>query len=100
PKMTLVSAPINGTINTRSFIPHTCHDAIGVLAAVTVGTACLLKDGPAAKLARLPQGNPMTLDIEHPTGSFGIVVTRQADGKTTSAVLRTARKLMDGMVFA
>jgi 4-oxalomesaconate tautomerase len=99
PKMTLVGTPTTGTISTRTFIPHTCHDAIGVLGAVSVGTACLLNDGPAAKLARLPKGNPMTLDIEHPTGSFGIIVTRQPDGTTTSAVLRTARKLMDGVVF-
>ena len=43
PKMTLISAPrAGGSICTRSFIPHVCHDAIGVLAAVTVATACVL----------------------------------------------------------
>jgi 2-methylaconitate cis-trans-isomerase PrpF len=44
PKMTLIAAPQNGgALSTRSFIPHVCHDAIGVLAAVTVGTACVLE---------------------------------------------------------
>jgi len=99
PKMTLVSRAAKGTINTRTFIPHVCHDAIGVLGAVSVGTACLLPDGPAAKLARLQDGNPMALEIEHPTGSFGLVVTRNPEGTSSSAVLRTARKLMDGVVF-
>ena len=32
PKMYLISAPKNGgVINTRTFIPHVCHEAIGVL---------------------------------------------------------------------
>ncbi len=43
PKMTLVSAPTaGGAIATRSFIPHRVHASIGVLAAVTVATACLV----------------------------------------------------------
>ena len=44
PKMTLIAPPMHGgALSTRSFIPHVCHDAIGVLAAVTVGTACVLQ---------------------------------------------------------
>ncbi|HEX8113211.1 MAG TPA: 4-oxalomesaconate tautomerase, partial [Kofleriaceae bacterium] len=43
PKMCLIAAPHHGgSIATRCFIPHVCHDAIGVLAAVTVATACVL----------------------------------------------------------
>src|SRR5258708_9558691 len=35
PKMTLIAAPrAGGAISTRSFIPHVCHDAICVLAAL------------------------------------------------------------------
>ena len=49
PKMTLVSAPLaGGAIATRSFIPHRVHASIGVLAAVTVATACLQPGSPAA----------------------------------------------------
>jgi 4-oxalomesaconate tautomerase len=50
PKMTLVSSPrAGGAISTRTFIPHRCHDAIGVLGAVTVATACLLPGSQAAE---------------------------------------------------
>jgi 4-oxalomesaconate tautomerase len=102
PKMVLVSPARNGgTIHTRTFIPHDCHKAIGVLGAVSVGTACLLPEGPAARLASLPGGNPLTLGIEHPTGTFAVVATLDDRGGVDSAgVLSTARKLADGLVFA
>jgi 4-oxalomesaconate tautomerase len=101
PKMTMVSKARNGgAVSTRTFIPHRCHDAIGVLGAVSVATACLLPDGPAAKLAVLPEGQEKSLAIEHPTGEMTVVATLDADGNLlTAAILRTARKLFDGMLF-
>lgn len=101
PKMVLVSAPRNGgAISTRSFIPHRCHTAIGVLGAVSVGTACLLDGGPAARLAVPGTGNPRALSIEHPTGEFTVVARLDTGGRPVSAgTLRTARKLADGHVF-
>lgn len=102
PKMVLVSAPrAGGAIHTRSFIPHVCHKAIGVLGAVSVGTACLLPQGPAAALAQTGSGNPRVLSVEHPTGEFTVLATLDNAGAVLSAgVLRTARKLADGLVFA
>ncbi len=102
PKMTLVSAPANGgVIGTRTFIPHRCHATIGVLGAVSVATACLLPGSPAASLAVLPEGAEKTMPIEHPTGETTIIARTDARGDvTSSAILRTARKLMDGTVFA
>jgi 4-oxalomesaconate tautomerase len=101
PKMTLVSPPERGAISTRTFIPHRCHKAIGVFGAVSVGSACLLQDGPAARLARLPEGNPKALSIEHPTGEFTVIAHLDKDGGIAkTGVLRTARKLFDGVVFA
>lgn len=101
PKMTMVSPAMQGgCISTRTFIPHRCHKAIGVLGAVSVGTACLLRAGPAARIAMIPKGNPKTLSVEHPTGEFSVVATLDDTGEVVSAgVLRTARKLMDGVVF-
>lgn len=101
PKMTLVSAPNNGgALSTRTFIPHRCHKAIGVLGAVSVGTACLLATGPAAKHAAVGDGDPRRISIEHPTGEFTVVAHLGPDGMVQRAgVLRTARKLMDGVVF-
>jgi len=102
PKMTLVSpAGAGGCVSTRTFIPHTCHAAIGVLGAVSVASACLLPEGPAARLANVPQGERKALSIEHPTGEFTVIASLDAKGGLASAgVLRTARKLFDGVVFA
>ena len=102
PKMTLVSrAHDGGAISTRTFIPHRCHAAIGVLGAVSVATACLLPDGPAAELAEIPEGNNKQLSVEHPSGEFTVVAVCDEGGAVQSAgVLRTARKLADGVVFS
>jgi 4-oxalomesaconate tautomerase len=99
--MTMVSKALDGgAISTRTFIPHRCHDAIGVLGAVSVATACLLPDGPAAKLATLPEGQEKSLSIEHPTGEMTVVATLDSAGNLLKAgILRTARKLFDGVVF-
>ena len=99
PKMTLVSAPTaGGTISTRSFIPHRCHAGIGVFAAVSVATACTLPGSPAADLAQLP--NDGRFLIEHPTGAAEVLIEQDAEGIVIGAgTLRTARKLMDGLVW-
>jgi 4-oxalomesaconate tautomerase len=100
PKMTMVSAATSGgAISTRTFIPHNCHDAIGVLGAVSVATACLLPQGPAAELAVIPQGDEKLLSIEHPTGEMSVIATVKDGQVERAAVLRTARKLFDGVVF-
>jgi 4-oxalomesaconate tautomerase len=71
-----------------------------VLGAVSVATACLLPEGPAAELAVLPDGQEKSLSIEHPTGEMTVVATLDADRKLLkAAILRTARKLFDGVVF-
>lgn len=99
PKMTLVSrATQGGAINTRSFIPHRCHATIGVFAAVSVATACLLPDSPAAGLADLPADGRFA--IEHPGGVAEVLIETDTAGRITGAgTLRTARKLFDGRVF-
>lgn len=103
PKMTLVAPPrAGGSIATRSFIPHVCHDAIGVLAAVTVGTACVLEGSVAHAVARLPEGNPKTISVEHPTGEFSVELgldPADAQRVTQAALLRTARLIMRGEVM-
>lgn len=102
PKMTMVSEPKNGgAISTRTFIPHRCHASIGVLGAVSVATACLLEGSTASKMAAIPSGNPKELKIEHPIGETTILVDMDDDGSVKSAaILRTTRKLFDGVVFA
>ncbi|MEI6733378.1 MAG: 4-oxalomesaconate tautomerase [Comamonadaceae bacterium] len=103
PKMTLVAAPRNGgAISTRSFIPHVCHDAIGVLAAVTVATACVLRGSVCEGIAIVPDGVSKTVSVEHPTGEFSVELeTDPANPQrvTKAALLRTARLLMQGKVM-
>lgn len=102
PKMTMVSPPrAGGAISTRTFIPHRCHSSIGVLGAVSVATACLLPGGPAAALSRGGEGKERSLSIEHPTGEMTVMATIGETGEVEkAAILRTARKLFDGVVFA
>ncbi|MEO1919636.1 MAG: 4-oxalomesaconate tautomerase [Paracoccaceae bacterium] len=102
PKMTMVSAPMQGgVIATRTFIPHRCHASIGVLGAVSVATACLLTGAVTDDLAVVPDGRLKALQIEHPLGETTIMAKLEDDGTVCSAaILRTARKLFDGRVFA
>ena len=102
PKMTMVSLARNGgVISTRTFIPHRCHASIGVLGAVSVATACLLPGSSASALATLPDGTIKTLSIEHPTGQTTVVAELEDSGNLSSvAIMRTARKLYDGIVFS
>lgn len=105
PKMSLVAAPANGgTICTRTFIPHRCHASIGVLGAVSVATACMMPDSPAAALCDLPTtGDEKMIQVEHPIGATGVLMHVTGDGSDLvvhkAAILRTARKLMSGVVF-
>ena len=105
PKMTLVAPPrTGGTISTRSFIPHVCHEAVGVLAAVTVGTACVLPGTVAADVAQLKPGRdgPTPVSVEHPTGEFTVELGTDPSDPTTvtrAALLRTAGLLMRGEVM-
>jgi len=101
PKMTMVSAPkAGGAISTITFIPHRCHKTIGVLGAVSVATACLIPGSAAYELSERGAGETRNLSIEHPTGEMTVVATLNGDEIKEAAILRTARKLMDGEVFA
>lgn len=102
PKMCMVSLPTNGgAISTRTFIPHRCHASIGVLGAVTIATACAIDGSIAADLANIPAGYQKELDIEHPIGMTTVMLDIGDDGKVGSAaILRTARKLFDGIIYA
>ncbi|WP_029131677.1 4-oxalomesaconate tautomerase [Sedimenticola selenatireducens] len=102
PKMSMVSpATQGGAISTRTFIPHRCHASIGVLGAVSVATACMLPDSPAHALANISAGTRKVMPIEHPIGEMTVILETNDRGDVkNAAILRTARKLFDGEVFA
>ncbi|PWC20432.1 4-oxalomesaconate tautomerase [Brenneria roseae subsp. roseae] len=101
PKICLVAPPKSGgTLCTRTFIPHTCHAAIGVLGAVTVATAAALPGTVASELAQTVAGSEKQMVIEHPTGELSVYLTLNEQGDVVQAALmRTARLLMQGEVF-
>jgi 4-oxalomesaconate tautomerase len=104
PKMTLVAPPREGgAVATRTFIPHVCHEAIGVLGAVSVATACVLEGSAAAGIAAVPPGATKVLSVEHPTGEFTVQLETQRGAGgieiRRAALLRTARRLFDGTVL-
>ncbi len=102
PKLTIVSPPAEGgSLRTRTFIPHRCHDAIGVLGALSVAVAAMVTGTVAAGLVA-PRDDELVV-LEHPTGAFETAITVRVDGGIEVervGIVRTARKLMDGTVFA
>ena len=101
PKMTTVApAADGGAFMTRSFIPHRCHDTIGVFAAVSAATAALLAGSPAADMAAIPEGARKVMAVEHPNGATSCVLQCDGDGAVAQAgMMRTTRKLFDGQIF-
>jgi len=102
PKISLVAPPAHGgTIGTRTFIPVRVHESIGVLGAVSVGTAIVVPGAVGHDLAVLDGGS--RLSVEHPSGALQVEI--ELDTLVTpprvirSGVVRTARKLFDGVVF-
>lgn len=101
PKISIISqAEHGGVINTRTFIPHTCHAAIGVFGATSVATACLVRGTVAYALAKTSDELQQRLDVEHPTGRFTVLLQRDKNQNVIGCgFIRTARALFDGMVL-
>ncbi|WP_019530235.1 4-oxalomesaconate tautomerase [Dasania marina] len=104
PKMCMISAPSHGgAINTRTFIPYQCHDAVGVLGAVSVATACILPGSVAQNVAQLGEGNPLKLSVEHPSGEFSVSLAIDYSAELPrvkqAGLLRTARLLSRGELY-
>ena len=105
PKMSIISPPQKGGfVSTRTFIPHRVHQAVGVLGAVSVATACLVEGTIADALELRPSETADgVLNVEHPTGAFQVEIELDDHGDDVivrrSALMRTARRLMKGDIF-
>jgi 4-oxalomesaconate tautomerase len=100
PKMSILSgARHGGLVTTRTFIPHRAHEAIGVLGALSV-VAGVLTVGTVMTLGDTRSGSFL---IEHPTGALELDLELAGAGVETSlrysTLIRTARKIMDGLVW-
>jgi 4-oxalomesaconate tautomerase len=101
PKMSLIApARTGGNVCTRTFIPHDCHAAIGVLGAVSVATACILPGSVTGGIATVPEGRTKQMSVEHPTGEFSVTLevggTAEHPSVLKAGLLRTARLIFRG----
>lgn len=122
PKPVLLAPPSRGgTLTVRYFMPHECHKALAITGAVAIATACTVPGTLAAELLAADSldtdslatdslgtdlAGPLALTrdvtIEHPAGRLTIrLEPGTAPGAMPVAgVLRTARRLFEGTVFA
>ena len=99
PKMILIAPAVaGGSISSRSFIPHKCHVSIGVFAAVSVASACLIDGTVAEGLARITGSDDQQLSVEHPTGEFSVRLRLEHGELAGCGLVRTARLIFDGNV--
>jgi hypothetical protein len=104
PKVGLLSEPRGtGAITSRYLTPHALHAAHAVTGACCVATACAVKGSIAYEFARMPEGNPRTVWIEHPTGMVDVRLETTGEGKdlqvVRAGILRTCRPIMKGEVY-
>ncbi|GAB2804458.1 4-oxalomesaconate tautomerase [Streptomyces daliensis] len=110
PKLSLLAPPESGgAVMTRTFIPVRCHTSIGVLGAASVAAGLRVPGGVGEDIAQLPDEGSR-VRVEHPTGFLDVETEVEAgtgaDGAEGTArarrtgVVRTARKIFDGTVFA
>ena len=104
PKTVLLApARDGGQVCTRSFIPVRPHTSVGVLAAITAVTGMVLPDAVGHELTSAWPAGSSQVDVEHPTGHLLVDVCVDATAfpprVVRSGVVRTARKLFDGIAF-
>ncbi|WP_456620301.1 4-oxalomesaconate tautomerase [Bradyrhizobium sp. P5_C12] len=95
PKPVLIARGGEATLNTRYFMPHDCHNALAVTGAVAIATACVTPGTIAAEMVG-PLAPPVPITLAHPSGQL---VVRLEPGPV-ARVLRTARRIFEGHVFA
>lgn len=98
PKPVLVSrASRGGALNARYFMPHQCHSALSVTGGIAIATAAVTPGTIAAETAGA-LATPADIRMEHPSGFLDIRVEHR-DGKPIAMVVRTARRIMEGVVI-
>jgi len=104
PKFGLVApAQSGGTLTVRYFMPWKCHPTMAVTGAQCVA-ACILTPGSVAHgMSKINDANPVTVVLEHPTGSIDVLVDYHSNAEgfklVSAGLVRTARKLAEGTVF-
>ncbi len=101
PKPVLLSAPQHGgTLQVRYFMPHQCHTALAITGGVGIATAAATPGTLANTLVGC-DAVPTLITLEHPSGALDVGLSRSSeDAPVVASVVRTARRLFEGRVFA
>lgn len=103
PKIALVAPPRHGgTLASRYFMPYAVATAYAVTGGTCLATAACLEGTVAHAVARLRDGDPRRVSIEHPQGQLHVLVSvaDRGDGVDvkSATLVRHARRLMTGQV--
>lgn len=104
PKIGLLAPPrAGGHVAARYFMPWNCHPAMAVTGAQCLATCVLLPGTVAEGVARAPEGSPVTVRIEHPSGALDVLVdAERGEGGfrlRATGLVRTARLIARGEVM-
>lgn len=104
PKPVLVSrASAGGTVKVRYFMPHSCHKALAITGSIGIATACVSEGTVVAQMLGNAQETRLSqVRIEHPSGSIQVALSYVGENGQTirASVVRTARRLFSGVVYA
>ena len=99
PKPILLAPGPNGLdMTVRYFMPHSCHTALAITGSVALASACVT---PGTLAHDIVGGRPAltSFGFGHPTGRLDVAVEKGSPAPKCS-VIRTARRLFEGAVFA
>ena len=105
PKIGVLASPRhNGDIASRYYTPWSVHAAHAVTGAACVASASVVEGTLAHGLAAASNANPRDFVIEHPSGQISVRLKTRGSGMeldvVRAGILRTARMIMRGEVFA
>jgi len=87
-------------LQVRYFMPHQCHTALAITGAVGLATAAVTPGTLAHTLVGC-LSVPGRITLEHPSGALEVGLSRSSqDAPVVASVVRTARRLFEGRVFA
>ncbi len=102
PKPILASPAGAQAIQSRYLTPHRCHKAHAVTGAISLAS-CFAIPGTIPYSMCKDHQDDSRVSVLHPAGHIDIALDIQQDGDTIriarAGVIRTARKIMKGMVF-
>ncbi|TQS70702.1 4-oxalomesaconate tautomerase [Rhodobacteraceae bacterium] len=98
----LAPARDGGTIATRYFMPWTTHPSMAVTGSQCLASCALTPGTVADGLLERPTTGPANVVLEHASGTIEVLVDFEMKPQFTlnsAGLLRTARKLADGMIY-